>query len=81
MSDRESDIDTTNSQGRFSSIRHPVRTLREICAGEPAFPLFVLFGLNAVDELDRAAFGILLPEIRDHFGLDAVNTSRLRPTP
>jgi branched-chain amino acid transport system ATP-binding protein len=70
VSDRESDIDTTNSQGRFSSIRHPVRTLREICAGEPAFPLFVLFGLNAVDELDRAAFGILLPEIRDHFGLD-----------
>ncbi|MFM8857677.1 MAG: MFS transporter [Actinomycetota bacterium] len=60
----------TTSSGRFRSIRHPVITLREICAGEPAFPLFVLFGLNAVDELDRAAFGILLPEIRDHFGLD-----------
>jgi ABC-type branched-subunit amino acid transport system ATPase component/MFS family permease len=38
--------------------------------GAPFFPLFVLFGLNAVDELDRTAFGILLPEIRDHFGLD-----------
>ena len=25
----------------------------------------ILFGLNAVDELDRTAFGILLPEIRD----------------
>ena len=60
----------SKTNGRFSSIRHPVITLREICAGEPAFPLFVLFGLNAVDELDRAAFGILLPEIRDHFGLD-----------
>ena len=30
----------------------------------------MLFGLNAVDELDRTAFGILLPEIRDEFGLD-----------
>ncbi|MBA2325590.1 MAG: MFS transporter [Actinobacteria bacterium] len=38
--------------------------------GAPFFPLFVLFGLNAVDELDRTAFGILLPEIRDHFNLD-----------
>jgi branched-chain amino acid transport system ATP-binding protein len=35
----------------------------------PAYALFVLFGLNAVDELDRTAFGILLPEIRDEFGL------------
>ena len=34
------------------------------------YPLLILFGLNAVDELDRTAFGILLPEIRDHFGLD-----------
>ncbi len=37
--------------------------------GAPAFPLVVLFGLNAVDELDRAAFAVLLPDIRDHFGL------------
>ena len=34
------------------------------------FPIVVLFGLNAVDEFDRAAFGILLPEIREHFDLD-----------
>lgn len=38
--------------------------------GAPMYPLGVLFGLNMVDELDRAAFGVLLPEIRDHFGLD-----------
>ena len=38
--------------------------------GAPIFPLGVLFGLNMVDELDRTAFGVLLPEIRDHFGLD-----------
>ena len=38
--------------------------------GAPFYPLAVLFGLNTVDELDRTAFGVLLPEIRDHFGLD-----------
>ncbi|MBW3668148.1 MAG: MFS transporter [Actinobacteria bacterium] len=42
---------------------------RRITEGEPFFPLFVLFGLNAVEELDRTAFAVLLPEIRDHFGL------------
>ena len=40
-----------------------------ITLGAPFFPLFVLFGLNAVDELDRAAFAVLLPDIRDHFDL------------
>ena len=33
------------------------------------YPLAVLFGLNLVDELDRSAYNVLLPEIRDHFGL------------
>ena len=33
------------------------------------FPLLILFGLNAVDELDRTGFGILLPNIRDAFGM------------
>ncbi|MEE3102595.1 MAG: MFS transporter, partial [Actinomycetota bacterium] len=32
--------------------------------------MLILFGLNAVDELDQAAFNILLPNIRDHFGFD-----------
>ena len=44
--------------------------LRVMCGGESAFPLLVLFGLNAVDELDRTAFGILLPNIRKDFGID-----------
>jgi ABC-type branched-subunit amino acid transport system ATPase component/predicted MFS family arabinose efflux permease len=35
----------------------------------PVLPLLILFGLNAADELDRTAFGILLPNIRDAFGL------------
>ena len=33
------------------------------------YPLAVLFGLNMADELDRSAYLILLPEIRDDFGL------------
>lgn len=40
-----------------------------VTMGAPVYPLLVLFGLNAVDELDRTAFAILLPDIRDHFGL------------
>ncbi len=54
----------------FSHVRHPGGWLRGVCGGESAFPLVVLFGLNAVDELDRTAFGILLPNIRDEFDLD-----------
>ena len=40
-----------------------------VTLGAPAFPLFVLLGLNTVDELDRSAFAVLLPDIRDHFAL------------
>lgn len=40
-----------------------------VTLGQPFAPLAVLFGLNAVDELDRTAFAVLLPEIRDAFGL------------
>ena len=55
-----------------------MRRLRQLLAewrpsavtmGAPTFPLLVLFGLNAVDELDRTAFSVLLPDIRDHFDL------------
>src|SRR2546425_4879682 len=41
-----------------------------LSAGAPLFPLLVLFGLNAVDELDRTAFNILVPNIRDAFHLN-----------
>src|SRR6478735_7233823 len=54
----------------LATCRHPGAWLGDICGGESAFPLVVLFGLNAVDELDRTAFGILLPNIRDEFNLD-----------
>ncbi len=64
----------SNERSLWRSIRHPAATLRDICGGEAIFPLMILFALNAVDELDRAAFGVLLPEIRDHFGLDLSTT-------
>src|SRR4029453_12396102 len=35
----------------------------------PAYGLAVLFGLNLVEEMDRDAFGLLIPNIRDAFGL------------
>ena len=61
--------------GRFAHhTRHPGTWLRDVCGGEPVYPLVILFGLNAVDELDRTAFGILLPEIRETFDLDLTTT-------
>jgi ABC-type branched-subunit amino acid transport system ATPase component/MFS family permease len=50
------------------TIAHRLR--ERITGGAPLIPLAILFGLNAVDELDRTAFAILTPEIRDAFGLE-----------
>jgi MFS family permease len=57
--------------GVLGALRRWVDTWRpsEVTHGLSAFPLFVLFGLNAADELDRSAFAVLLPDIRDDFGL------------
>jgi len=64
-------IDDPSMWRRFRyGMAHPMDWLRGICGGEAAFPLLILFGLNAVDELDRSAFGILLPNIRDAFDLN-----------
>ena len=41
-----------------------------ITGGAAIYPILVLFGLNVVDELDRTAFGVLVPNIRDAFGLN-----------
>ncbi len=60
----------SSMRGFAHGVRHPRQWLRDICGGQAAFPLLVLFGLNAVDELDRTAFGILLPEIREAFSID-----------
>ena len=56
--------------GEPSPLRHPIRYFHHAIGEETALPLAVLFGLNAVDELDRTAFNVLIPEIRDAFGLD-----------
>ncbi|HEV7723041.1 MAG TPA: MFS transporter [Iamia sp.] len=48
----------------------PQGLVARIAGGSPLTPLAVLFGLNIADELDRSAFAVLLPDIRDHFGLD-----------
>jgi MFS family permease len=66
--------------GRLRRLRDEWRP-RAITLGAPVFPLAVLFGLNAVDELDRSAFAVLLPDIRDHFGLsDAAALSLVAAT-
>jgi branched-chain amino acid transport system ATP-binding protein len=55
---------------RFATgVRHPVRWLTETCGGAAVYPLLILFGLNMCDELDRSAFAILLPNIRDDLGV------------
>jgi ABC-type branched-subunit amino acid transport system ATPase component/MFS family permease len=60
------------SAGRttWEVIRHPRRSLDTLTGAGPTYPLLILFGLNAVDELDRTAFGVLLPNIREEFGLN-----------
>jgi MFS family permease len=64
-------VSDQNATGMIAAVRRWLDEWRPsaVTLGAPAFPLFVLFGLNAVDELDRAAFAVLLPDIRDHFGL------------
>ena len=52
-------------RGRLHGLRPSTLT-----KGAATTPLLVLFGLNAVDELDREAASLLLPDIRDSFGLD-----------
>jgi ABC-type branched-subunit amino acid transport system ATPase component/MFS family permease len=49
--------------------RRPRVYFDHLTAGYALYPLLILFGLNAVDELDRTVFGVLGPEIRDAFGL------------
>jgi branched-chain amino acid transport system ATP-binding protein len=54
----EVEVDESRSRGRFGWL------------GEAGwYPLLILFGLNMADELDRSAYGVLLPEIRDDLGL------------
>ncbi|MCH7789968.1 MAG: MFS transporter, partial [Acidobacteria bacterium] len=55
--------DTEDTGGR------PTRWMNYITGSGPTYALVILFLLNAFDELDRTAFAILAPEIRDEFNL------------
>jgi predicted MFS family arabinose efflux permease len=59
----------------MASLRARVAT---IGGGASLVPLVILFGLNAVDELDRSAFGLLLPEIKKYFGLNLTGVTSLQ---
>jgi len=58
-----------NPRGWRQSLRHPGAAMQRLVGDGPVFPLLILFGLNTVDELDRTGFAILIPTIRDEFGL------------
>ncbi|MCL4293212.1 MAG: MFS transporter [Acidimicrobiia bacterium] len=59
------------AEGALEPPRGRVRGwIHSVTGGAPLYPLAILFGLYAVDQLDQTAFGVLLPEIQDHFGLD-----------
>ncbi|HEY1739505.1 MAG TPA: MFS transporter, partial [Acidimicrobiia bacterium] len=49
--------------------RSPRRYFDELTRGEALFPLIVLFGLHAVEQLDQNAFAVVAPDIQRAFGL------------
>jgi branched-chain amino acid transport system ATP-binding protein len=52
-------------------VRKQLNELRPsvVTGGAPILPLLLLSALNVVDGFDAAASGVLLPEIRDYFGV------------
>ena len=56
-------------KGFIEIVKHPIVSIRSLGRGGSLYGLLIFFGFNAVDELDRAAFDILAPEIRDEFDL------------
>ncbi len=71
VADRTAETPHADGGGDRRKVRRMLDEWRPsaVTLGAPAFPLAVLFGLNAVDELDRSAFAVLLPNIRAHFAL------------
>ncbi|MGZ4675160.1 MAG: MFS transporter [Acidimicrobiia bacterium] len=43
---------------------------RSLRSGAPLYPLLILFGLTMVDQFDKTAFRVLLPDIAKHFHLE-----------
>jgi ABC-type branched-subunit amino acid transport system ATPase component/MFS family permease len=52
-----------------AAVAHPMQWFNGMTAGGPGYALLILFGLNVVDELGRATFGVLAPDIAEHFGV------------
>jgi branched-chain amino acid transport system ATP-binding protein len=50
-----------------AAVRHPGSWISDLTGGGPAYALAILFGINMVDEMDRGAFALLTPNIRDAF--------------
>ncbi len=57
--------------GPLALLQRSVGELRPnvVAGGAPILPLILLSALNVVDGFDAAAVGVLLPEIRDYFGV------------
>jgi ABC-type branched-subunit amino acid transport system ATPase component/MFS family permease len=55
-------------RARFA-VSHPGRWLTDLSGGGPVYALAVLFGFNMVEEMDRDAFGLLIPNIQAAFHL------------
>ncbi len=45
------------------------RWIKNLGGGQPLYPVMVLFGLTAVDQLDKTAFRVLLPDIAKDLNL------------
>ncbi|MDD9369203.1 MAG: MFS transporter, partial [Acidimicrobiales bacterium] len=58
-----------------TAARHPIGWLRDLTGDGPAMALVILTGLNAVDELSRASFAVVAPDIADHFGVGVVGVT------
>ena len=63
LAERPEDVEDVDGDGRAADRRFAW------LGAAGWYPLAILFGLNMADELDRSAYLILLPEIRDDFGL------------
>ena len=58
----------------FARFRH---WLGSLGGGAPLYPILILFGLTAVDQLDKTAFRILLPDIAKDLNLSSGSALQL----
>ncbi|MGH9197123.1 MAG: MFS transporter, partial [Acidimicrobiia bacterium] len=68
----------TKAPTRPNPIRRVVNRFAPELTGAELLPLFVLFGLNLVDEFDIQATNILGPNLRDAFGLSNAGLGGIR---